>query len=279
MKFTNEEIIKQFKKVHGDKYDYSKVEYENTDAKVIIICSEHGEFQQAPYKHINGQKCSKCSGNAKLNLTTILKSFYATHGDKYDYSLVNYTNVDSKIRILCNVHGEFLQTPYVHKKGSGCPKCFGAGLSKEEIIEQFKKIHGNKYNYSKIEKLRARDPVIIICPDHGEFKQRANSHKRGAGCPKCSGTMKYKLSELIEEFTNVHGNKYDYSKVLYSNINSKVIIICPEHGEFKQIPNIHKQGSGCPKCVGQKKTMTKSLRNLKKYMEINIIIQKWSTKV
>jgi superfamily II DNA or RNA helicase len=262
-KTKKETVIEQFRQVHGDKYDYSKVEYINTDTKVIIIRKEHGEFQQTPYKHKAGQQCSKCSGVEKLNLTTILKSFHAAHGDKYDYSKVIYDNIDSKVKIICRVHGEFLQTPYAHRKGHGCPKCFGADLSREEIIEQFKKIHGDKYDYSKMERLSARVPTIIICPEHGEFKQSANSHKRGAGCPKCAGTMKYNVNEIIEEFKNVHGDKYNYSKVTYDNMNTKVTIICPDHGEFRQIPSIHKQGSGCPKCSGRAKTTEELIQDFR----------------
>lgn len=53
--------------------------------------------------------------------------------------------------------------------------------------------------------------------------------------------------EFIEEAKMVHGNKYDYSKVVYVNNNTKVEIICPEHGSFFQRPNDHLKKNGCPK--------------------------------
>jgi superfamily II DNA or RNA helicase/protein-arginine kinase activator protein McsA len=254
MKFTTEQIIKEFKKVHGDKYDYSKVDYKNVDSKVIIRCKEHGEFQQTPYYHKNGQRCPKCSGNTKLSTEEVIQQFKEVHGNKYDYSKVDYKNIDSKVMIICKEHGVFLQSPYNHRARKECPKCSGVGLSREEIIAQFRKVHGNKYDYSKTECTNTRSPIIIICPEHGEFSQNTNSHKQGNGCPKCSGTMKLTQSEIIEEFKTIHGEKYDYSNVNYIGANSKIIIICPEHGEFQQTPSSHKQGSGCPKCLGMGNT-------------------------
>lgn len=254
MKLTTQDVIKDFKKVHGDKYDYSKVDYKNTDSKVVIICPDHGEFLQSPYYHKNGQRCPKCSGNTKLSAVEVIQQFKEVHGNKYDYSKVDYKNIDLKVMIICEEHGVFLQSPYNHRAGKECPKCSGVGLSREEIIAQFRKVHGSKYDYSKTECTNTRSPIIIICPEHGEFSQNTNSHKQGNGCPKCSGTMKLTQSEIIKDFIQVHGDKYDYSKVNYIGANSKIIIICQEHGEFQQTPSSHKHGSGCPKCLGMGNT-------------------------
>ena len=99
-------------------------------------------------------------------------------------------------------------------------------LTTQDIIKEFKKVHGDKYDYSKVDYINAKTPVIIICSEHGEFQQRSDSHKNGAGCPACSGKKKLTKENIIKQFKEVHGDTYDYSKVDYKNIDSKVSIIC-----------------------------------------------------
>ena len=128
-KLTEEEVISRFRDVHGDKYDYSKVVYVDMNSKVTIICPEHGEFEQTPAKHINRkQGCPKCKG-AKLrdhfSSTTeeFIKKAVSKHGDRYNYSKVEYVNSRTKVCIMCKKHGEFYVTPDNHLKGRGCPRC------------------------------------------------------------------------------------------------------------------------------------------------------------
>ncbi len=90
--------------------------------------------------------------------------------------------------------------------------------------------------------------ILIICPVHGEFWQRPHNHLRSAGCPRCAGSYSITKDEFIEKAQEIHKGKYDYSKVNYVNYSTKVCIICPEHGEFWQTPNIHLYGGGCPAC-------------------------------
>lgn len=120
-------------------------------------------------------------------------------------------------------------------------------LSNEEFIEKAKEVHGNKYDYSKVIYTKAFNKVCIICPEHGEFWQLPVVHLRGSGCKKCSHTLN--VDSFITKAKEVHGNKYDYSKVKYKGYNEKVCIICPEHGEFLQTPHHHLAGSGCQKCA------------------------------
>ena len=118
----------------------------------------------------------------------------------------------------------------------------------EQFIEEAKKIHGNKFDYSKVDYKNANTKVCIICPEHGEFFQRPISHLRGDKCPSCSGNKKLTSEQFIKKSNEIHNNKFDYSKVDYKNHSTKVCIICPEHGEFWQTPNSHLSGKGCPKC-------------------------------
>ena len=249
-KLTKEEFIKRAIEKHGDKYDYSKVEYKNINESVCIICSDHGEFYQRPNHHIRGAGCPKCGGPKKLTTKEFINRAQGVHNNKYDYSKVVYKNYKEKVCIICADHGEFYQTPDHHISGSGCPKCSGRPrLTIEENIERARRIHNNKYDYNKVNYINLfSDKACIICPTHGEFFQTFGSHIRGYGCPKCGGNILTTSKEFIEKAKKVHGDKYDYSKVDYKNNRTNICIICPEHGEFYQTPNSHLDGRGCRNC-------------------------------
>lgn len=217
---TTEEFIERARKIHGNKYDYSKVEYINSKTKVCIICPEHGEFWQTPNDHLRGKGCRKCK----------------------------YEN---------------------HKKR--------LTKTNEDFIKDAQRVHNNKYDYSKTIYVDNTKKVCIICPEHGEFWQEANSHIRGCGCPEC-GKIKYKQrltsnnNVFIEKAKYIHNNLYDYSNVKYINNKTKVCIICPEHGEFWQTPDKHLRGNGCPKC--QKSKLEKYLSNFLSENKICFIEEK-----
>jgi len=122
-KLTTEEFIKKARAVHGDKYDYSLVEYVNSRKKVKIICKEHGVFEQVASNHLRHQGCPACSGKAKSSTEEFIEKAKSVHGDKYVYSLVEYLNVRTKVKIICRVHGVFEQEVSSHLKGNGCKKC------------------------------------------------------------------------------------------------------------------------------------------------------------
>ena len=122
-KKTKEEFIKGARKKHGDKYDYSKVDYVNKRTKVCIICHEHGEFWQTPSSHLQGKGCPICGGTSTLTKEELIKKARKVHDNKYNYTKVEYVNNKTKVCIICPEHGEFWQTPYDHFYGCGCPKC------------------------------------------------------------------------------------------------------------------------------------------------------------
>lgn len=120
----------------------------------------------------------------------------------------------------------------------------------KNLEDVYNKIHNNKYDYSKAVYLNSKTKMCIICPEHGEFWQCHNKHgSNKQGCPKCSGKEKGNLEEFVMKANQIHGSKYDYSKVVYEKRHSKVTIICPVHGEFEQIPTNHLSGKGCDKCA------------------------------
>ena len=122
------------------------------------------------------------------------------HNNKYDYSLVEYVNNCTKVRILCPIHGVFEQRPDKHLRGQGCAKCASnvralalkrkgkerVAKAKSEFVSKAQETHGNRYDYSLVEYKNNRAKIKIICREHGEFEQEASSHLRGQGCPHCA---------------------------------------------------------------------------------------------
>lgn len=251
-------FIEKAKLVHDDRYDYSKVEYVKAKEKVIIICKIHGEFEQTPCGHLSGRNCSKCGGNLKSNTFDFIEKAKLVHGERYDYSKVEYINNSSKVIIICSTHGEFEQSAGSHLNRNGCSRCAGCGPNSNtlEFIEKAKLVHGERYDYSKVEYVKAIEKVIIICKIHGEFTQIPAGHLSGKNCSGCNGGTKSNTSDFIEKAKLIHNNRYDYSKVNYLGSNQKVIIICQIHSDFEQNPDSHLSGKGCIKCSGNLKSNT-----------------------
>lgn len=256
-KMTTEEFIARAKEVHGDKYDYSKVEYVNSKTKVCIICPIHGEFWQRPSSHLEGYGCKKCANeNRELGMTTeeYIAKAKEVHGDKYDYSKTEYKGSLGDVCVICKDHGEFWVNASAHiNKGTGCAKC--AIESKrgnfEDWLKRAKLKHGDKYDYSKVNFVDMHTPVCIICPEHGEFWQKPSDHLNG-GCIRCGGKWHRTREEFIEMAKAIHGDKYTYDKVVYVNSITKVIVTCKKHGDFLITPSALLQGQGCAECKRDK---------------------------
>jgi hypothetical protein len=275
---TLETFILKAQKIHNNKYDYSQATYINTYQKITIICPQHGPFEQTPNNHLNGQGCHKCGIDSRTNNKQyFIEQAKLIHGNKYDYSLVDYKTRMSLIKIICPKHGIFEQTAHGHLNGhEGCKKCitfternrlengtFKPDQNKiksppkrirrhttESLITKFKEIHGNKYDYSLVTIPKPREKVKIICQKHGEFEIRPDTHIRGTGCTKCADENNmYTTEEFISKAKEIHGEEYNYSLVKYEYCNKPVKIICKLHGEFEQKPTNHLSGHGCRKCT------------------------------
>lgn len=221
---TTEEFIEQAKAVHGDKYDYSKLEYKGCKVKVCIICPEHGEFWQTPDNHVNNkQGCPKCSNNVQLTTEKFINKAQQVHGNKYDYSKVNYINYFTNVVIICPKHGEFEQLPANHLKGFGCYLCGRERTNNSKKVDINKSInkainiHNNFYNYSKVLFDKTSDKVTIICPIHGEFIQIWNNHLKGEGCPKCNHS---KGEKSVSDYLIEH--KIDFIAQYRINIDTNI---------------------------------------------------------
>ena len=255
-----EEFINKSILVHDDKYDYSLVEYINNKTKVKIICPEHGIFEQKPNNH-NTQKqgCPKCSkdrisNKLRKDIISVINDFDMIHGNKYDYSLVEYIGSRSKVKIICSEHGIFEQTPHHHLRGSGCPICAlkikseKQSMSLQDFINKSKIIHVDFYSYDNVEYINNKTKLTIVCNKHGDIDIAPSHHFNVFGCSKCSNNYNQTNLEYIKEVSKIHNNFYDYSLVEYINNKSDILIMCPIHGTFSQNPYHHKNGSKCPHC-------------------------------
>ena len=248
------ELIEQFWK--GD-FRFERTEYNTQYQPTFLECEKHGYIKITPkYIFRYNHPCRQCSIELirKQHLENLLKKAIKIHGNKYDYNRVVFINQSSPVEIICPKHGSFFQTLNAHVSAkAGCKQCAieNDRWTINDFLIKAKKVHGDLYDYSKVQSVMSTGYVTIICKEHGEFSQRANSHTAGNGCMKCF--LQYKLrsntNDFVEKAKSKHGSKYDYSKVSYVTNRTKVEIICPKHGSFFQTPFSHLINfNSCPKC-------------------------------
>jgi len=289
--------------IHNNKYDYSKVNYISAIEKIIITCKNHGDFEQIPTSHLNGNGCKKCANEKVKERMSIPWEIYKEDlikifNNKYNYSKVIWKGVEIDIIVECPIHGEFEIRPAYHKTGRGCARCLKIDfiphnkLDTQKFIEKSIEIWGNKYDYSKTKYIDAKNKVIITCNKHGDFEQMPQQHYM-YDCRLCryeknesiktskkeillenKQNNKIDTQKFIKKSMEIWGNKNDYSKVEYINSFKKVIIICKSHGEFLQLPVNHLQGYGCYTCGRESVQKNNQLikKNVKTNLKINQII-------
>lgn len=195
-------FIGEAQAIHGDVYDYSKTVYRGAREKLVVICPKHGEFEQVAFAHLKStprEACLQCSYGKRgerhrLNLTDFLQKAAEVHQGRYDYSQVasEFGGASKAVSIVCLVHGPFKQSPLGHLGGKGCGKCgterMAAQLRKstESFIADARKVHGDLYNYARVDYKGAFENVTIICASDGPFEQSPTSHISGIGCPRCA---------------------------------------------------------------------------------------------
>ncbi len=187
----------------------------------------------------------------------------AEHGDRFDYSGSRYVGFDKPIEVICRKHGVYHTTPksHVYSKSGGCPKCRADLMGKahrhttDQFIERARKIHGDRYDYSRVNYQGILSKITIVCPKHGPFLMKPARHLSGRGCRKCAFNRigrERRLSfwDFVERVISVHGpNRYEYELQDFVNMHSKIPIRCPKHGLFRQSVATHLKGTGCPKCI------------------------------
>jgi hypothetical protein len=247
LRWDTERFIFESKKIHGDEYDYSEVEFKNMKSHVIVI--KNGvEYLQRPEKHLLGNKPDKV--RRLINTKDFIEKSRSVWGYKYDYSLVEYKG--SNVEVLIKYRGEvYRQKPVQHLIGYKCER--NTIKNEKDFLRKCFLRHGNKYDYSLVEYKGMGEKIKIIF--NGElYDQKASAHLYLGHCEKV--IKKKTTDKFITEANEIHNFRYDYSKVNYENNQKKVIIICKTHGEFQQVPSSHLSGTGCPNCnesKGEKK--------------------------
>lgn len=256
MTLSQQDFINRASLKHNNFYNYSKTIYATIKNIVTIICPIHGEFNQTPDHHIRGAGCIDCGGNKRLTNAIFIQKSNLKHNNFYDYSLVNYINNGTLVKIICPIHKEFEQKPANHMAGANCPSCTrNKKITQDEFIQISNLKHNNFYDYSEII-YNNKFNIKIICPIHGGFNQTAKNHMDGHGCNNCFKDRRKieHLNAFIIKANIVHNNYYDYSKSDYNE--NKIKIICPLHGEFLQTSKNHLRGDRCSSCTKNKKITT-----------------------
>lgn len=191
----------------------------------------------------------------KLTTLDFIARSVKLHGERYSYSKSEYSTNIVPIIITCKEHGDFSQTPLSHMQGKGCPKCGGkTKITTGEFIKKAMLIHGHKYIYRNTNYINSRTKLTITCRDHGDFKQRPDTHLNRHGCPICAKDKRpisntSTTFDFVEKATLKHAGKYSYTKSKYKNSTTKLTITCPVHGDFIQSPSSHLTSGGCLKCA------------------------------
>ena len=224
-------ITKAIKK-HKGVWGYHKVNYINSRTKVIFVCRIHGDFEQYPNNHLQGTGCSKCGYLKSANKHRTTNKSFTDRADKkhkgmYTYNKTKFIRSHLPVIVTCSVHGDFNIEPSNHLAGQGCPKCGQVKANMKntktlaKFIQESIKIHGNKYNYHKTKYTGVFSNIIITCPVHGDFKQIANNHTRGNGCPTCKSSkgelavIKYLVKQDIKYITEYKLNNTDFRYDFY----------------------------------------------------------------
>ncbi|WP_343654368.1 hypothetical protein [Paraburkholderia caribensis] len=270
-RLNQDEFELRARAAHGERYDLSSAAYKTQYDHVVVGCAEHGKFKILPYNVWNGGGCPACAlrenGLAhRVTAAAYMKRIVEVHGKKYDHSLVHYERMHDPITVICRRHGPFNPTAVNYLAGRGCPKCGGESaatvrtpklvLPVDEVVSRFQETHGDRYDYSTMVYEHSDRHVRIVCKVHGAFLQAPRNHWLGKGCPDCGREVMRALAaqrvltttEIVRRFRTLHGDLYDYSQSEYHRFNKPVEIRCRKHGVFRQTPQAHLEGKGCPQC-------------------------------
>lgn len=268
---TTEQFIERAKAKHGDKYDYSRVEYINSYTPVIIGCPVHGWREQNPYIHLITNGCRQCGfdvrrkKNSRPHKSTekFIEQSKAIH-DGLDYSMTVYRGSNKPVTMRCIKHDYTFTiqqaSNHITKKLAyrGCPACAKENIPRvsfDDFVFRARFVHGDLYEYDKSSFVDMNTPMTIICKEHGPFEQIPAVHvNQGCGCQKCgarknANSKTYTQEEIIAKFHEVHGDRYTYECTEYKGIDTPILVNCRKHGPFETTPhNFIHAASGCPKC-------------------------------
>ena len=252
--------------MHGNKYDYSKVEFINSKTPVTVICKIHGAWQCQPSLHTSQTKkrgCPSCGGSQKKTTEQFIQEAAIKHGGAYDYSQTEYVNSHTNVKIICPLHGLFNQSPTSHLTKSGCPDC--GKLKRLENEKQnsldsikkrlFKKTAGRvKLVEASFSKINAE--ATFVCDKHGEFTRIVNTALYNPNtclhCFKESGSSNIREQHEVElELKKKLKDGISYEPFVYEGAKRTTVKLnCSIHGGWSVLyASIVSNGVNCPKCV------------------------------
>jgi Zn ribbon nucleic-acid-binding protein len=192
---------------------------------------------------------------SKRDILLFLGKAIDKHGQTFSYTGLIYKNWSTYIDITCTLHGKVKVLPATHIRRTcgGCEPC--DLLQKlQSFLKKANEEHDYRYDYSKVIYINSSTPIIIICPDHGNFIKRPDNHAEGARCPKCVAIERVSVKtteQFVSQVSSIHKNKYLYLKTDYKHNYIEVIITCEKHGDYKKKPVQHIRGQGCPECENE----------------------------
>jgi hypothetical protein len=265
--------------LHGEKYDYSKVEFINSKTPVTVICKIHGAWQCQPSLHTSKNKkrgCPACGGSQKKTTEQFILEANIKHEDAYDYTQVKYVNSHTNVEIICPKHGSFNQSPTSHLTKSGCPDCSKVKrleADRQKSVDSIQKrllektSGGVQMVEATFEKINAE--ATFICIKHGEFTRNVNTALYNSNtCLEC---FKESDSSNIREQHDVELNLnkklkdgITYEPFVYiGSKKTSIKLNCPAHGQWNVLYGaVVRNGVNCPKCV-QANAMPKRIASIK----------------
>ncbi len=237
--------------------DYKKKIRVKQEEKVSKLMANKVKLQHE--SHL--KKFNYANINDKLKLENFINKVKAKYGDQYSFEKTIYKSRDKSVILTCKIHGDFVITPRTllskqhGKQPHGCPLCYHIPVARKPLkpecfFSKMKEIFGDKYDFSHSIYKNRSSKVEFVCPKHGKQSRWADTLLKGCGCPECEKETRTNM--WLERIKESHGNKYTYpSMPKYLSYSTRLRIICPVHGEFRQTVLCHALlVCGCPKCVG-----------------------------
>ena len=251
----NETYLERLNEKYGNQYEWLTTDFGDYYADYVeFICKKHGNVKQTLSVLLNTededgyacQKCKKERSNIRQSYTleeAINKAKTIENCKYYDFKYVTeWLGVKHKYKFVCTKHGcEFEQTfdSLLNNQANGCKDCIVErlkaqdNLGVEDFIKQARKVHGERFDYSKVEYVNYKTPVCIICDKHGEFWQTPGNHLNGCGCQKCRNSRLETKVRTILENNNIEyiqeKSLRDLTGKMFGDTPQRIDFFIPKH--------------------------------------------------
>ena len=221
---TTESFIVEAKEIYGDRYDYSKVAYKNSEHRVVVTCPVHGDFQVYAREHLDGKGCPKCEKGEKF-IGRLKEKF----GDKFGLDEFVYDSSTTPVTLICPVHGAFSRLPHqILNAPLGCPECGNDLLiQRREQAHQYAIEHKEERDQARRERYRARREAERIKEE--EEKRAEEALAREKWVDKIHSILDFKSKRNVDSdfdlFTEMPGERW-YEDFFGLNLNT----LCNDDG-------------------------------------------------